>query len=432
MTLTFSLAVLLCAPSHAVVVAPAARARAWAAPISGAMSAAGLDRLSTLGSVSLPRLAAPGPDGRVPALASPDQLDPLARMLEHRGLDQAAFAALSTEAKLEALGAAAKAVEQGLALSAAEYERRMQEAGVSRDGFPRLEEAVRQTRELSVYLDARAEASLTAAEKTIAARRRARAEALAAYTKELPKRMAAGFDGTTYAAREEDGARVVWRAADGHPDESFASAEALLESRVASLGEMRPGPWSLQEAGLLSAAVKHQRAVGGEQGRSWADGLLAAIDKQRARGVTAVSVGPAGAAADRFAAEERLRPADVIALERYYEGAIDMHPREWRERARVLATLETGGGGMPSWHELRDAKKTVRDRMQRIAAYAGAAWLAVMALMGLVQTLTSGMHPFLFILLAMSPVAVWAWAIWQRDSLSDSTYRLDHLRRYFS
>lgn len=434
------LAVLLAAvPSYAQVVAPSAGARAWAGPVAGAVGAAGLERMSGLGSFSLPRLAMPGADGRLPILASPEILNPLVETLVAQAVDPVAFAAMPTDAKLKILAAAAKVTEERLGRNAAELAEKTRN-GVSGAKAAELTRAVAEAKSSSLYLDAAAEASLASAEKVTTAYQAALEEARRAFLEDLPQKIAAGaFDGKNLLARDDQGDKPVWRTADGSPNESFETPYAALAARIEDLAKMTPGPWSVAEADLLIAAVRHNREISVIADSPWTNDALRTLFRLSDQGKAASKSGRLGPAAARFAGKGRVTAADVLAVEKYYDRAVEYGGWDWRPKARVLATVQTGGTGLPGWERLQAAKREAAASMNRLAIISGLSWLAALIPMAIASSFNlfagfSGLASFGLFLGLMSPMFLFCWAIWQRDSLSSwsGSSLSERLRRHFN
>ncbi len=411
------------APSYAAVVAPSAGARAWSGPVAGAVGAAGLERTSGLGSFSLPRLAMPGADGRLPILSSPQLINPLAETLAQQQVDPVAFAALTTDAKLVILAAAAKATEARLGLNAAELAEKTRN-GVSGAKAAELTRAVAEARETSLYLDAAAEASLASAETVTTAYQEALQEARRAFLEDLPQKIAAGaFDGKTLLVRDALGDAPVWRTADGSPNEAFDTPDAALAARIDSAAKMTPGPWSVAEADLLIAAVRHNREISVIADSERTNEALRALFRISDLGKAAAKAGRLGPAATRLSRKGRASAADVRAVEKYYDRAVEYGGWDWRPKARVLATIQTGGTGLPGWERLQAMKRETAARMNRLAIISGLTWVAAMIPMAIASTFNlfagfSGLASVGLFLGLMSPIFLFCWAIWQRDSLS--------------
>lgn len=434
--------VLSAAAAHAQVLAPSAGARAWSGPVAGAVSAAGLDRVAELGTVSLPRLATPGADGRIPLISSPELLNPIAAALAAAGRTPEAFAAMPSSEKLKVLAEAARTAEAGLAARAADLAEQTR-SGVKKSRARGLDASAAEARALSAYLDEAAATRLAEAEKALAEFKAAREEAVRSFLEDLPAKIAAGaFEGGSLLARDESDGAPAWRTADGAPDETFDSPQAALDARMAALDRMPPGPWTVAEAGLLTDALRFYRRAGVLADEAWFDGALARLSAAREKGEAASRAGKLGRAAAGYDAG-RMNGAEIGAVEKFYERAAEYRPFDAgsdavRIQARVLATIHTGGAGLPGWEDLRLAKREFVSRMNRLAIYAGLGWIALMIPTAIASSLSafaalSGLGSFGLFLAMMSPMAVFCWAIWQRDSQSSwpGSYLSELMNRRF-
>lgn len=429
--------ILTAVPSGAqIIAAPSQGALAWSGPVARTMSAAGHDRAARLGSLSLPRLTAPGADGRIPSLASPELLNPLVETLVAQKVDLDAFALLPTEARLTILAEAAKATEARLGREAAAIAEKTRN-GLSEAGAAELADVARRARATSVYLDEASEAHLAEAEKVVTAFQKARAEALRAFREDLPKKIAAGaFTGSNLLTRDDSGTAPVWRARDEAPSEIYRNAESAFYNRLNLLGDMEPGPWSAAEAELLLAAFEFNRENGTIPVSDWSNSLVRILlPKLKAQGVAASTAGKLGPAAARFSNSGRVRASDVIAVEAFYERAVGSQSEDWRAQARVLATVHTGGSGLPGWERLQTAKHGVAARMNRAAVVSSIGAIAALiaaTISGYYGLLSGLIIPSAVMFAILAPVLLCCYAVWRRDALLERADSISLLmRRYF-
>lgn len=438
---TFVALVLLAGASRAQLVTPGAAAtRAWSGPVAGAVSAAGLDAVNGLGSVSLSRLSAPDAGGTILMLKTPALLGPMTATLIRAGHTPESFAARPTAEKLSILASAAKLAETDLAEQAAFLAQGAAD-GVKRSNAEGLSKSVVKARALDVYLDAAAKEKLAAAEKAVNAYQAIRSEAVRAFLEDLPKKMTSGeFDGKTWLKRVPY--EGTWRTADSAPDEIFVKPEGALAARVKAVQRMPAGPWSVAEADILSDALTvavEKRLVSDP---SWIEEMSRRLTAAKKRGAAAAAAGTLGRAAASFDRSGRLNGKQIMAIEKYYAGAVESSSAfeldSQRVRARVLAGVQTGGAGLPGWPAVQAAKRAFVDRMQKLAIRAGAVWGILMSAMIAASSFDvlkvfGGWGAAAFVLAMMSPIFVFCWAIWQRDAHTGGSpsFLGEMMRRYF-
>ncbi len=349
---------LLASPALAQVrvSAPTPGAAAWAGPISGAVSAAGLERVSQLGSLSLPRLATPGADGRLPLFSSPQLLNPLVETLVLRGEDPARFAALPTEAKLKVLNAAALLTEERLAMQVWRVALDTNK-GIGRSEFPYVASEAKYGREMSVYINDRTIIGLVMLEERVAAYEKVRQAAWRAFVEDLPAKIAAGaFDAKTLMRSERDGDKTVWLDAAGNPEQASDSAERVIDLRLGAVAQVQPGPWSAAEVDLLRAALQARMEDGTISPSRWTNNMTGRLLALKQRGENTATTGPLGKAVSHFSGNGRVTAHDVRSIDDYYRNTVTDSDWNWAVQARVLAAIRDGGLGFPSWDRLQAAK----------------------------------------------------------------------------
>jgi hypothetical protein len=411
--IAFASLIILAGTSHAQLVTPTAAGRAWSGPVVGTISNAGLDAVNGLGRVSLSRLAMPDADGAIPAFKTPTVLAPLIAELVQIGHSPETFAAHPTAAQLAILAFAAKSAEDKMSARAAALAKDAA-SGVKRSNATALLTSAAEVREMAVYLDSVSEKNFAAAEQAIQTYHTAHVEAVRAFLEDLPSKMAAGqFDGKTLLLRDDEG--DGWRTADGAPDEIFATPGAALAARVDEVVRMPAGPWSVAEAALLTDALAAAVAKGQVSDSAWIDEMSRRLTAAKERGEVAAVAGMLGRAAANLKKNGRLNGAQINAIEKYYSDSILRH--DIRLDARILATIQTGGAGLPGWPTFQAARTAFIARMDALARRAGIGWVvAVVSVPFLVSPELSRWGLAAFVAAWMSPVGVFIWALWQRDT----------------
>lgn len=344
------------------IAAPTPGAAAWAGPIAGAVGAAGLERVCELGSVSLPRLATPGADGRLPFFSAPQLLNPLVETLVLRGEDPARFAALPTEAKLKVLAAAAVITEERLAMQVWRVALDTNK-GIGRSEFPYVASQARYGREMSVYINDRSLIGLDMLEKRVAAYQALRQEAWRAFVEDLPAKLAAGaFDAKNLIGSERDGDKTVWLDAAGNPEVTSHSPDRVIGLRLGAIGQMQPGPWSAAEVDLLRAALRSRMMDGTISPSRWTNRTRDRLQSLQQRSETMATQGHLGDAVARFSGNGRVTAHAVRSIDAYYKNAVVLSDWSWPAQARVLAAIHKGGLGFPSWKRLQAAKEQLAAR----------------------------------------------------------------------
>lgn len=249
--------ILLAAPARAVVVrgyVPAGPA-AWAGAVAGAVSAAGTQRIDTLGSMSLSNLAAPRGGWSSYVASFPESVTPLARALELEGHEPKAFAALPVEARLAALVKAAAWAERNAAGEVEAAEAAVQGGGVRRANANN--EYVRRLDVLAPYLDARMAARAEKVRVANAALVWERVRLIDAFNGDLAGKLAVMDREEAPLLERVPGG---WRALDEHPDKAHLDVSYWAEDRLRRMEGAERGPWTAAEARairrtLLSPAI---------------------------------------------------------------------------------------------------------------------------------------------------------------------------------
>lgn len=155
-----------------VRIIPTSASLAWSGPVAGALSMIPSDR--TRLSPSLPRLAAPGADGLMPFLTSPELLNPLTASLEALGATPAEFGSMPQESKLALLSLTAGAAEERMKIGARNLAAGSRSPELNEERAAALTTALGEARALGVYLDRDGQGLLRAAERGLAAHRAAK------------------------------------------------------------------------------------------------------------------------------------------------------------------------------------------------------------------------------------------------------------------
>ncbi len=363
-------AVLLAAPSFAQV--RAVPASAWSAPIGTAGGAAGLARVNSFGSAALTSMLTPGIDDTVPVFAKPELLEPLAEELAARGVTPESFSGLWLDAKLGVLSEAAKAVERRYASEVSALAGRALETAPDENELRSMEASMEAVSKRGVYLRPGSIKALALTRERIEALNRSRTRALEAFYKDLPKVLAENV-------RREGGLLVEtrigrkkgWRGVDGHPDELHETVFGVLESRAASVEALPSGPWTVKLDELVAGGV-HQAIqtslleAPADERRGWESwkrsrrALERAVDAPVARSAARLAQGRGGI-------------ADIETVEDYYGRALEA-AEGWREKAVVLAGVWNGSGAFPSWRSMKEKRRAIAARMERIGVFGAPRW----------------------------------------------------------
>lgn len=362
----FILSALLAAPSYAQVriAAPSAGASAWFGPMTGFVREAGMDRIAALESLSLSRLAAPGTDGRFAFAAAPQLLEPLVESLAEAGVDPVQFPDLPLEFQLTILQTAATLTEERLNMK---VWRVVQDThkGIGRSAFSEVAREAAKSREMSLYLNDRTMEGLAILEERVKKFHAAREEAERAFLYDLPGKIAAGeINAQTLLRTEDDGGRTLWKTEGESPERVYPTPEAALDARLETLTLMPPGPWSATEASLLNDALYRAMESGAISPSRWTVRAWNTLHEAQKAGLDAASESRLSRSASRLAAG-RATTADVVAVEKFYVESYDRAGRVWPVQAKILAAIQTGGFGLPSWKDLHDARRALGDKLTR-------------------------------------------------------------------
>lgn len=418
----------LSAAAQIRVAPPSAGALAWAGPIAGAVGEAGAGGVAQLESLSISRLASPLSDGRLTMIASPSLLNPLVETLAEAGVSPAEFPDMPLEFKMTILRNAAVLTEERLGMKVWEVVTNTHK-GIGRSAFAEVSRQTRQSRETSLYLNDRTMEGLTILETRVKQFEAAREEANREFLQDLPAKIAAGvFNGQNLLQTEDDGGRTLWKVAGDSPERAYTTPEAALDVRLEALALMPPGPWSVAEARLLEAALRHAMETGTISPSRWTVNAHEVLHYAKKDGKAAGDELHATLAPHRII-HGGATAADLRAVERFYAASHDRAAAVWPMRAKILAAIKTGGEGFPSWERLQEAKSAVYDRLERLGARAAKTGLA----MTLVAMFLMNKPPFLAVLLAtIAPALVAYWTIRQRRGSRDYSLLAREMANYFS
>ncbi|UPT74067.1 MAG: hypothetical protein M0D55_19965 [Elusimicrobiota bacterium] len=412
----YALAALLLASSSSAQIRVSPAPAAWSSAIGIAGGAAGLVKIEALGSVSLPRLLTPAADETVPVFTNPALVAPIAAELEFRGLTPEKFSSLWLAARLGVLSEAAKAVERRAASEASRLAGLSRADAESPEALERIDASARDLRERAIYLGPGAAAALEIVETSVARQRAARVKALSAFYDDLPRILAeekpGGPEPLVAATRGGD---TVWRGADGDPDEAHGGVLGVLESRVASIESLPPGPWTVRQDRRIGAAAEQALRLGRLESPAELKRAKELLERARARHAAVQNQidGSVGRSARRLLAG-RGGLLDVERVEAHYEGALTA-ARGWREKAHVLAGAWTGSKTFPSWPLLQEKRDEIAARMERIGVIGGRRWiLAVLPLLlALIASEFAALPAWALASTAVAP-AVMLWASFRR------------------
>jgi len=346
------------------VAPPSAGALAWAGPIAGAVGEAGAGGVAQLESLSISRLAAPLADGRLTMIASPVLLNPLVETLAEAGVSPAEFPDLPLEFKMTILRNAAVLTEERLNMKVWNVVLNTNK-GIGRSAIGTVARETASARETSLYLNDRTMEGLVMMEERVKKFHAAREEASREFLQDLPGKIAAGlFRAETLLQTEDDGGRTLWKTEGDSPERAYATPEAAFDARLETLALMPPGPWSAAEASLLHDALFKAMSAGTISPSRWTVRAYNALYEAQKAGLDASSDSRLTLAASRLAGKGAT-PADVLAVEKFYMNSYDRAARVWPVEAKILAALQTGAFGLPSWKALNEARQAVGEKLAR-------------------------------------------------------------------
>lgn len=416
-------ALLLAAPAHAGVVAPAgASAHAWVAPVAGVFSSVGAERIAAMGCPSLTALSTLDSSARYSFAAAPQVLDLLARNLKFYATPEA-FAAMPAEDKLIALRAAAKGAEIEAAAIADESLAAAKSRPLHPSSADAVSKQVAQAEAVSLYLDAPRREEAARMRSRVASFQSKWRKLVEKFKEELPLKIAAGvFDAGNILVETKHG----WVAADESPYPIEADLSKFYERRIEALRQAPQGPWTIHEASPLLIALDRPE-IGGE--KSWsvlarlklAD-IISAEDK-RGR-----SDRPLTSAAGAFVKNERygyaVAPRHILAVEKHYKDISNFGLLPISIRLRILAAIRNGADGLPSWERLREVERSTYGRTRRTALIAAgvliAGMIAMMLLGGSIQALPLAAKLAALSLAWLAPMLVFVRGLWLAQSLESA------------
>jgi hypothetical protein len=428
--LSAALASNLLAPASAQTVAHSPTETAsWVGPMAAAVTAAGSERISGLGSVSLTALSLPNANGQLPFVAAHEALAPLAEEIKAQGLTPESFAALPTAQKLAVLTRAAApaeakaaAVADAALISVAEPVR----IGTYEDASAKTTEASR----VALYLSAEKAQAVAAARAEVKSFEKLRSKNFKSFTRDLPARLAAGeFDGSNLVRRDADG----WYAADEAPETRYETLEDFYDSRLKRVAASPAGPWTVAQYDLLKKSIS--APIAAKLDAAWDNAVedlgmrilrnlrsllpsyayTRAIDKDRAAAATWRDQPKLKAALVRFE-KGSPRERDIRAVEKFYDSALDRGWSDWTQQAHILAKIQTGGEGLPSWEGLKTLRREAQARYHRGAWRGLVGYIAAMgtAIAIGASNLPAAAKIAAFALL-ITPLAWMFLNIWRRD-----------------
>lgn len=420
------------AASAQIRVAPTAGAVAWSGPIAAVAAELGMAGIAQLDSLSLPRLMTPGLDARAPIVDSPELLNPLAQTLADSAVDPVEFPSMPMEFKATILRTAASLTEERLGMKVWSVVQDTHK-GIGRSAFSEVARQARQSRETSLYLNDRTLEGLVLLEERVRQFEAAREEASREFLQDLPAKLAAGvFNGQNLLQTEDDGGRTLWKTAGDSPERTYATPEAALDIRLEALALMPPGPWSVTEARLLKAALRHAMEAGTISPSRWTVSAHDALYEAEKAGITAENEVLATLAPHRII-HGGATAADLRAVEKFYADSHDRAAAVWPLRAKILAEVKTGGKDFPSWDRLQTAKREVNALLERLGSRAAKIGMA-MTLVAMVLATGDWNPAFLAaaLLSTLAPVLVLYWTIRERRGSRDYSRLARGMANYFS
>ncbi|MDD5304553.1 MAG: hypothetical protein PHS14_15765 [Elusimicrobia bacterium] len=426
-------ALILAAPAHAGVVAPAgASAHAWVAPVAGVFSSVGAQRIATLGSPSLTALSTLDSSSRYSFAAAPQVLDLLAKNLKFYATPEA-FAAMPVEDKIIALRAAAKGAE----IEAAAIADESLAAAKSRPLHPSSADAISKqvavAEAVSLYLDAPRREEAARMRSRVASFQSKWRKLVEKFREELPLMIASdAFDAGNILVKTKHG----WVAADESPYPIEADLSKFYARRIAALKSAPRGPWSRREAEILYGALDHpdvNAAFPGEtavfhhwpQKVSALDARITLQEFQWDESHFQRGLRPAIEAFKKNAHDgSPVAARHILAVEKRYADLLDAPPAPSHLRLRILAAMRNGAAGLPSWERFREIERSTHDRYRRTAMIAAgvlvAGMIVMMALGGLLPAMPLAAKLAALSAAWLAPLIVFVRNLWLAQSLESA------------
>jgi hypothetical protein len=368
-----------------VVVGAAAEAGAWVGPMAAAVTAAGSERISSLGYTSLTNLSSPDAKGRLPFVAEPLALAPLAQAVRAQGLTPQTFAALPTAEKLTVLTRAAVPAEAHAAAVADEALAAVAEPvriGTYMDASKKVANAA----DVSLYLRADRAEKVAAAVTAVKTYEKRRSQLIKAFLEDLPGKIAAGeINGGNIIGRDADG----WYAADESPEQRYATVNELYRSRLDRLGRGAYGPWTIRQSRLLKAALRNQDVAealsaehrGSPEATPAPAALARFMDMHAKRGWESFAGDPKLKGSIQRFQKGAARGTDVRKIEKFYDSALNRAAYGSTTMSWLAAAIHNGSDGVPGWEELKSIKREAQKGYQRNALRGMVGFIAAMATM---------------------------------------------------